>query len=159
MTETFKLTDQLFLSQLPVPFLKEGVSVFFRNNALVEEMRDTHENAVSDGHARTFFSSSSSDATKLGWQRAVLLACYHMSCLKEEAQQPGIAFPGFARQPFPRTFVVSRTDSSPGGYVSRRGKWPHIHANLCENPGSCTFTDAWDTTPQDSCLCPTEPLF
>jgi hypothetical protein len=73
MTETFQLKNETSDS-----FFPKSLAVFLVGNPVLEQVRDTHQNALGDGHGRTLFASSGCDPVVLSRQIAGLLAGNHM---------------------------------------------------------------------------------
>jgi hypothetical protein len=109
IAQTGELANEALVRSFPIPFFTEGFPFLQRGALVTEEVRETDQDAVSDGHRRSFGPSTSADAARVFRQGTVLLMRSRMSRLHEQASSPGMAFACLARKSFPCTFLLAGT--------------------------------------------------
>src|SRR5262245_62978087 len=68
------------------------------------------------------------------------------SALNEHGLEPGGSPAQASRPALASTFVVARTQASPGAQMCSAGEPAHVGANLRQDDLGAQFTDPWDST-------------
>src|SRR5262245_26190403 len=130
VAEGFQSADEMALEPLPMQLIKVVRSQVLIGLLALEDVVGAHQEAMSDGHNGSLLSAASRQAVILRRQIAVLGVTGTMGRLRQCTLQPAVAFAGLATLALTSTFLVSRTESRPGGQMLRCRKAVHVESDL-----------------------------
>ncbi len=107
IAQTGELANEALLRSFPIPFFKEGLPFLQIGGLVPEERRENDQDAVSDGHCRSFGPSTPADTAIVFSQVTVLLMRSRMSSLHEQTSYPGMAFACLAGKSLTCPFVLA----------------------------------------------------
>ncbi len=126
VAQLLKPTDMVPLNACRVELVKVISPQIARGLLVTQDMVENDEHFMGEGHDGFLLAPSSRNAMIEGGEVVVLGMSDGPGDLSQDGPQVGVAFGGFATEPFAPTLLIARTDSRPGGQMLVGGKARHI---------------------------------